>query len=102
MTKIGDYNARAAGIAWIREEDYEACIAVFEDGHMFDGDWKAWEQRAKAKENDLKNQGMIVERVYIDPDTWTDWCAANGVGTGRDGRLKFGADGVSKYGRNLS
>jgi hypothetical protein len=103
MTTIRDYNPRVGGIAWIREEDYSALIRIFEDGHKFEGGWKEWEQQAKKAEAEFKSQGMIVERVYIDPDTFADWCSRNGVGTGRDGRMKFGADFVAKkYGRNQS
>jgi hypothetical protein len=103
MATISDYHPRAAGIAWIREEDYPTIIGVFEDGHKFEGGWKEWEQRAKELQAEFESQGMIVERVYIDPDTFADWCTRNSVGTGRDGRLKFGADFVAKkYGRNQS
>jgi|ERR1700733_349498 len=103
MTTIKDYNPRAAGIAWIREEDYDALLSIFEDGHMFEGGWKEWVKRAEKMENDLKSQGIIVERVYIDPDTFASWCSKNNVGTGREGRLKYGADeAAKKYGKNQS
>jgi hypothetical protein len=103
VVKLSDYNARAAGIAWIGEEDYAACLAIFEDGDKFEGGWKEWIKRAEKLEAEMKAQGYIVERVYIDPDTFPDWCRRNGVGTGREGRLKFGAESVAeKYGRNQS
>lgn len=103
MTKLSDYNPRAAGIAWIREEDYAALIAIFEDGNKFEGGWKEWVKRAEETEKQLKATGCIVERAYLDPDTFADWCRRNGVGTGREGRLKFGAEFAAiKYGRNQS
>jgi hypothetical protein len=103
MTKISDYNVRAVGIAWIREKDYTACLAVFEDGNKFFPSWKQWNENAEKAEAELKGQGHIVERVYIDPDTFADWCRANGVNAGREGRTHFAADFVAKkYGRNQS
>jgi hypothetical protein len=89
--KLSDHNARAAGLPWIREEDYPVLIAIFKDGYMLPRLWKEWEQKAKEGENMLKAQGYIIERAYIDPDTFADWCASEGVGTGRDGRMKFAA-----------
>jgi hypothetical protein len=103
MSKPNDFGARAAGIAWIRETDYQAVVAIFEDGHTFDRDWKAWERRALAAEQDLKARGIVVERVYLDPDTFASWCLANGYSTGRDGRVAYGAEMAhQKYGRNQS
>jgi len=103
MTKLSDYNARAIGIAWIRKEDYTACRAVFVDGHKFFPTWEEWEQSAKKSEEEFKAQGYIVERVYIDPDTFADWCSHNGINTNTQGRARFGADFVGKkYGRNQS
>jgi hypothetical protein len=103
MTNISDYNARAVGIAWIRKEDYTTCRAIFEDGNKFFPTWDEWEQSAKKSEEEFKTQGYIVERAYIDPDTFADWCRKEGVGTGSNGRRRFAADFVGKkYGRNQS
>jgi hypothetical protein len=103
MPDISDYHARAAGIAWIRKEDYAACRAVFEDGDEFFPTWEQWEQSAKKSEQEIKAQGYIVERAYIDPDTFADWCQSNEVPTSRQGRSRFAAAFVAKkYGRNQS
>jgi hypothetical protein len=41
--------------------------------------------------------------VYIDPDTFPEWCREEGVGVNREGRGKFAGDVVEKkYGRNQS
>jgi hypothetical protein len=102
MEKL-DPNTRAVGIAWIGEENYLALLAIFEDGKEFVGSWKDWVKRAQETEAGLKDNGYIVERVYIDPDTFTEWCLRKGVGTGREARTQFAADFVAKkYGRNQS
>ncbi|MFZ0610276.1 MAG: hypothetical protein WAM75_21650 [Xanthobacteraceae bacterium] len=103
MTKLSDYNARAVGIAWIREEDYTACRAIFEDGDKFFSTWEKWVESANKSEAEFKSQGYIVERAYIDPDTFADWCRINTVTCGREGRTKFAADFIAKkYSRNQS
>src|SRR3979490_1344490 len=43
----------------------------------------------------LKPYGHVVLRVYIDPSTFPDWCAAHGTSPGRDGRKKFVAAAVA-------
>ncbi len=103
MAKLVDHNVRAAGIAWIRQEDYSALIRIFEDGDVFKGGWSEWLKRAEEVERKLKDDGLVVERVYLDPNTFAEWCRLNGVSTGRDGRLKWGADAAAeKYGKNNS
>jgi hypothetical protein len=38
-------------------------------------------------------------RVYIDPSTFPDWCAAHGTRPGREGRKRFVAEAVTeRYG----
>jgi hypothetical protein len=101
MTKLSDYNARAVGIAWFRKEDYPALLSIFEDGDKFTRIWEEWEKGAKELEDRFKADGYIVERAYIDPDTFPDWCQREGVSVAREGRNKFAASFVAeKYGRN--
>ena len=102
MTKFSDHNIRAIGIAWIRKEDYAACLLVFEDGREFFDTWEQWVEGAQKGEAEFKADGHIVERVYIDPHTFPSWCRSEGVGTGREGRTRFAADFVAKKYRNQS
>jgi hypothetical protein len=49
-------------------------------------------------EKQVKAQGQNTERVYIDPDTFPDWCRREGVGVNREGRHKFVATAMAaKY-----
>ena len=103
LTKLSDYHARAVGIAWFRKEDYAALIRVFEDGNKFTRTWEQWLKGAEKDEARFKADGYVVERVYIDPDTFPDWCHKAGVRADRQGRLKFAGEFVAKkYGRNQS
>jgi hypothetical protein len=95
MAKLGD-RATFAGLTWIREEDYATLLTIFEDGDQFAGGWKEWEQRARKVQSELEAKGLICERAYIDPDTFADWCIRHGVGTGRDGRLTYGAEFIAR------
>ena len=69
----------AVGAYWIKEEDYPALLQL---------------------EQGLKAYGHVVLRVYIDPTTFPDWCAAHGTSPGSAGRRKFVAAAVTeRYGR---
>jgi hypothetical protein len=103
MTTIRDYNVRAVGIPWVRKEDYPAFLAVMEDANGLPATWEAFIKFSEESENGWKAQGYIVERAYIDPDTFPDWCASNGTGIDSNGRMKFAANIANeKHGRNQS
>jgi hypothetical protein len=78
---------------------YPALLALFEDGNKMPRTWKKWLKIAEEMERGLKAYGHVVMRVYIDPKTFPDWCAAHGTSPGREGRKKFVAEAVSeRYG----
>jgi hypothetical protein len=80
---------RAIGVSWFRKEDYDAIRKISEDGHRMPDRWEDWLKNAEEKERKVIKSWQIVERVYIDPDTFPDWCRANDVGVSREGRHKF-------------
>ena len=62
--------------------------------------WKEWLKVAEEMKQGLKAYGHVVLRVYIDPATFPDWCAAHGTSPGSAGRRKFVAAAVTeRYGR---
>ena len=87
------------GIYWIREDDYPALLRIFDDGHKLPRTWKEWLKMAEEMERGLKAYGHPVMRVPIDPNTFPDWCAANGTKPGNEGRKRFVAAAVTeRYG----
>jgi hypothetical protein len=80
---------RTIGLVWFREEDYPTAKSIFEDGSKMPGTWEDWHDGAKKMEKRAQAQGCIVERVYIDPDTFPAWCMSEGVGVNSDGRHRF-------------
>ncbi len=99
MTNFEDRPPPAVGAYWIREENYPALLEIFDDGNKMPRTWKEWLKIAGEMERGLKAYGHPVLRVYIDPDTFPDWCAAHGVNLGSEGRKKFVAAAVfERYG----
>lgn len=76
--------------------DYPRLLAIFEDAGEMHDTWEEWEASGKKVEERLKAQGHVVERVYIDPDTFPDWCRKAGVGIVGSARSRFSAETVAK------
>jgi hypothetical protein len=70
---------RAIGIAWYRQEDYPAVLGMFVDANNLPRSWKEWLRKAEGVEKQIVRDGAIVERVYIDPDSFPGWCAVRGM-----------------------
>jgi hypothetical protein len=88
-------------LAWFRREDFSPLIAIFEDGPLLDS-FEQWERRAEETERWFERQGIIVERVYIDPETFPAWCAKEEWSVGREGRMQFAAAvAEAKYGAGV-
>jgi hypothetical protein len=99
MTNSEDKPPPAVGAYWIKEEDYPALLQLFDDVDKMPPNWKEWLKMAEEMEQGLKAYGHVVLRVYIDPATFPDWCAAHGTSPGSTGRRKFVAAAVTETDR---
>jgi hypothetical protein len=90
-TEDSRFRPNAIGIPWCREEDYGAFVAIFEDANNLPITWDEFIQRAQASEDHYKLQGYIVERVYIDLQTFPDWCRRQGYRIDAQARARFAA-----------
>jgi hypothetical protein len=100
MTDSRDHPTGVIGLAWFRKEDYPSLLAIFDDAHEMHETWEEWEESAKKVAERLKTEGRIIERVYIDPDTFPGWCREAGVKITGAARSKFAAQTVAKLHRN--
>lgn len=99
MSHSEDKPLPAVGAYWIKEADYPALLRIFDDGDKMPPTWKEWLKMAEEMESGLKAYGHPVMRVAIDPNTFSDWCAAHGTTPGRAGRRQFVAEAVAeRYG----
>jgi hypothetical protein len=89
MPKFIKYPVRAVGVCWFRKEDYPALLAIFKDADKMSSTWEEWLEGAEKMEKRAQTEGHITERVYIDPDTFPDWCVRNNTSVDRDGRNLF-------------
>jgi len=69
----------AVGIGWYRRKDYPRLMEMFTDSWELPDTFDAWVESAQKGYDQLKSSGLPVERVYIDPDTFAQWCQARGL-----------------------
>jgi hypothetical protein len=87
------------GIYWIDEGDYPALRDIFDDGSKMPLTWKEWLKMAEEMKQGLESYGHVVMRVPVSPRAFSDWCAVQGIGTGREARKSFVAAAVKeRYG----
>jgi len=86
----------------VRKEDYAAFLAICEDAAGFPATWEQFARLTEEAERRYEADGTIIERAYIDPETFPDWCAAHGARVNSQGRMKFAACAVRKYCTNQS
>jgi len=79
----------AVGIPWCRQKDYDAFCAIFEDRRDLPVSWYEFVQRAHEAEKLQRAQGGVAERVFIDPNTFPNWCAENGYRANANARATF-------------
>ena len=102
MAKIAGYQPRVVGLAWVREEDYQALLLIFTDADKMPATWKEWLKHAEEMEKATQAEGHMTERVYIDPDTVPEGCARNDTSVDRQGRHKFVAMAMAEKYRTQS
>ena len=98
MTTKEDAPPPVVGVYWIDEGDYPALRNIFDDGNKMPLTWKEWLKMAEEMKRGLESYGHVVMRVRIDPHTFSDWCATQGVGSSREARKRFAAAVKERYG----
>ena len=91
-------SAMPIGIAWYHRRDYKRLKKIFTDGQDLPSTFEQWLQLAQEAYDRLKRQGHIVEKAYIDPDTFPAWCATRGLKINANARTTFADEFVrQKY-----
>jgi hypothetical protein len=81
------YGGRFA--AWYRREDYDRFREIMDDGAELPRTFKEWEQAATTQMNIVKQGGVDIQPVLIDPDEFLEYCTERLLSPGKTARLKF-------------
>jgi len=61
-------------MVWYKEEDYDTLRAMFVDGEQLPPTYTEWLRRAEEKKTQGEAEGDRVVKVFIDPETFPQWC----------------------------
>jgi hypothetical protein len=62
-------------MVWYKEEHYRQLLSLFDDAELLPPTYQEWLVRAEAKKAEVEAAGDQVMKVFIDPDTFPEWCA---------------------------
>jgi hypothetical protein len=82
------------GMVWYRREDYEAIRTIMVDSEELPDTYDKWFYQAEKTAKYLKRRGLAVERAYLDPHEFPDWCKANGMQLNGAARSAFASEGA--------
>jgi hypothetical protein len=77
------------GVIWYRREDYSRVIDMCEDSNRLPVSYDQWLNIAERALKDYEEAGFFVIRAVIDPDTFPEWCYANGLNINSIARIEF-------------
>ena len=87
MDEIG-----AVGIPWYRREDWDGLLELFADADKMHDSYDDWLETAIETEEHLRSAGLTVERIVIDADEFSGWCALRGLALDADARSGYAAE----------
>lgn len=61
-------------MVWYKEEHYRQLLSIFDDAELLPPTYEAWLARAEEKKSEVEAAGDQVIKVFIDPETFTEWC----------------------------
>ncbi len=66
-------------MVWYKEEDWDTLKAMFADGDRLPLTYDDWLKRAEAMKSQVQAAGDAVIKVYIDPQSFPEWCEKKGL-----------------------
>lgn len=66
-------------MVWYKKEDWDTLKKMFVDGDRLPPTYEEWQSRAEEMKEQAQAAGDAVIKVFIDPETFPEWCAKKGV-----------------------
>lgn len=61
-------------MVWYKEEHYKGLLEIFDDAELLPPTYESWLARAEEMKAVAEAAGDQVLKVFIDPETFTEWC----------------------------
>jgi len=82
------------GIAWYKREEYDTLRRLFTDGDSLPDTYDKWLEKVGVVLKELRREGRVSRKVYIDPVAFPAWCASKGFQVNGSARAQFSAEAV--------
>ena len=80
------------GIPWYSRKNWPVLRTIFVDASDLHDTFDEWRSSAGNLESRMRQQGFIVERIDIDPETFPQWCKSRRLKTDAQARSKFAGE----------
>lgn len=91
---------KVVGLVWYWRGDYPRILQIMADADELPRTWEKWAHSAEKILSRIAQDGTVVEKVYLDPDAFPQWCEARGVDLDAKARNTFAGEFVAdKYRR---
>ncbi len=73
-------------MVWYKEEHYAQLLTLFDDAELLPRTYQDWLVRAEEKKAEIEAGGDQVIKVFIDPETFPEWCKEKNLPLDADSR----------------
>ncbi len=70
---------RRVAMPWFEPGQYRSARAIMSDADKLPADHDLWAMSANQVAQELERAGLVIVRVLIEPDAFTDWCRERGI-----------------------
>ena len=92
--KAPDLRGVITGVAWYSPEQWEQMKAVVPDPENLEPSYEEWVSMASAALVQLKEAGIVWEKVLIEAEEFVAWCEEGQRALGSSARSQFAAEKI--------
>jgi hypothetical protein len=81
--------ATLQAMVWYKEEHYEQLLSIFDDAELLPLTYQDWLVRAEEKKAEVEAAGDQVIKVFVDPETFPEWCEKKNLPKDADARSRL-------------
>lgn len=74
-----EHQPSVQAMVWYKEEHWESLKEMFVDGDRLPLSYADWLERAEQMKAQAQAEGDAVIKVFIDPETFPEWCRKKGL-----------------------
>lgn len=81
--------ATLRAMVWYKEEHWQTLRDLFVDTDQLPLSFEDWSVRAEAKKDEVEAMGDQVIKVFIDPETFPEWCEKKNLPMNSEARAQL-------------